>query len=101
MKNDIYQFSFSLKISMGGLVQMWLDSYDDIFSDFEPRPFSTRMWSDDFIFQIRKVKKEHPKKVTALRILFPEKVRKESVDKILAEGFDNLVLLPPIFRYFH
>lgn len=75
--------------SRDGVVQMWLDSYDDMFSDFDPRPFPTRMWSDDFIFQIRKVIKEHPKKVTVLRILLPEKVRKESVDEMLAERLSN------------
>lgn len=31
-----------------------LDTYDDIFSDFDPRPFSQRMLSDDFLNEAKK-----------------------------------------------
>ncbi|MFH0978112.1 MAG: hypothetical protein V1837_02300 [Candidatus Woesearchaeota archaeon] len=33
---------------------MILESYDDIFSDFDPRPYSERALSDDFLNECRK-----------------------------------------------
>ena len=31
-----------------------IDTWDDIFSDFDPRPFSERMVSSDFIDELRR-----------------------------------------------
>ena len=73
------------RIAEENIVQIWLDSYDDMFSDFDPRPYSKRMWSDDFLIQIRKVIKDHSKRISVLRILLPAKVKQEIVDKILVK----------------
>ncbi|MFN3527696.1 MAG: hypothetical protein ACK4YO_01165 [Candidatus Altarchaeaceae archaeon] len=35
-------------------VGLWIDSYDDIFSDFDPRPYTERRLSDDFLYELRK-----------------------------------------------
>jgi hypothetical protein len=35
-------------------ITIQLDNYDDIFSDFDPRPFQLRELSDDFIKEMRK-----------------------------------------------
>lgn len=35
-------------------VSILLDSYDDIFSDFDPSAYSERTLSDDFIIQAKK-----------------------------------------------
>ena len=35
-------------------ISLWIDSYDDIFSDFDPRPFSARNISDDFLYEVKK-----------------------------------------------
>ncbi|VVC01990.1 Uncharacterised protein [uncultured archaeon] len=35
-------------------ITIQLDTYDDIFSDFDPRPFHSRELSDDFIKEMRK-----------------------------------------------
>jgi hypothetical protein len=35
-------------------ISIWLDSYNDIFSDFDSRPFSERTVSDDFLSEVRK-----------------------------------------------
>ena len=71
------------RIAEENTLQIWLDSYDDMFSDFDPRPYSKRMWSDDFFTQIRMMVKDHSKKVAILRILIPVKEKKEDIDKIL------------------
>ena len=33
-------------------ISLWLDTYDDIFSDFDPRPYSQREMSEDFLKEI-------------------------------------------------
>jgi hypothetical protein len=35
-------------------ISLILDTYDDIFSDFDPRPFSERALSDDFLLECKK-----------------------------------------------
>ncbi|MDP3729095.1 MAG: hypothetical protein Q8R18_06630 [bacterium] len=35
-------------------IRMQLDSYEDIFSDFDPRPFHERALSDDFLAEAKK-----------------------------------------------
>ncbi len=41
-------------------LSIWLDIYDDIFSDFDSRPFHERALSDDFIHEAKKMAKEKP-----------------------------------------
>jgi len=35
-------------------ISLQLDTYDDIFSDFDPRPYSERMLSEDFLKEIQR-----------------------------------------------
>lgn len=35
-------------------ISILLDTYDDIFSDFDPRPYSQRALSDDFLLEAKK-----------------------------------------------
>ena len=39
-------------------ISIWLETYDDIFSDFDPKAYSERVLSDDFLVEIRKVSYE-------------------------------------------
>lgn len=39
-------------------ISIWLDSYNDIFSDFDSRPISLRSLSDDFITQVKKTQRK-------------------------------------------
>ena len=42
----------------GAKIFLWLDDFDDIFSDFDPRPYSARELSDDFLDEVRKIAAE-------------------------------------------
>lgn len=64
------------------IVSLWLDSNTDIFSDFDPRPFSDRAISDDFIVQVKKMSKD-VRKVAVLRLLLPEGTGKEEDERII------------------
>lgn len=60
-----------------GNISLVLDSYDAIFSDFDPRPYSERSVSDDFLVECRRA--VHDKDgLEELRLLIPAHLRKPS-----------------------
>lgn len=66
-------------------ISIWLDAYDEMFSDFDPRPYSKRTVSDDFILQVRKVVKDQFKKKMALVLLLPESIRNEQEEQVITK----------------
>ena len=64
-------------------ISIWLDDYEDIFSDFDPRPYADRALSDDFIAEVKKVSREEDFVVTQMNLLVPEKLRKQDVEAII------------------
>jgi len=73
------QLDFSRNISI------WIDTYDDIFSDFDPRLFSERNVSDDFLNELKKVSREDNFHVNELRLLVPEKNRNQENENIISK----------------
>jgi len=72
-------------------VSLVLAKYDDIFSSFDPRPYSERSLSVDFLAEAKRATRETDKGELELRILVPvaqRRVEKESaVRKRLREHF--------------
>jgi hypothetical protein len=64
-------------------ISLWLDTYDDIFSDFDPRPYSERALSDDFLFEAKKASKEKTSGRIELRFMVPEEQRDNDVEAII------------------
>ena len=64
-------------------VSILLDSYDDIFSDFDPSPYSERTLSDDFIIQAKKFSRNKSENKMSLRLLLPANKRKEQEEKMI------------------
>lgn len=64
-------------------ITLWIDSYNDIFSDFDPRPFSERAISDDFITQVKRVSRESNGKISVLKLLIPEGTQKDESEKVI------------------
>jgi hypothetical protein len=56
-------------------ISLQLDKYDDIFSDFDPRPFSQRALSDDFLQEARRATRDKPNGVVELRFMMPKEDR--------------------------
>ncbi len=51
-------------------VSLTLDSYEDIFSDFDPRPYSEKGLSEDFIFEARRAAlSKYPNKISFIMML--------------------------------
>lgn len=64
-------------------VSIILDTYDDIFSDFDPRPFSQRSLSDDFLREAGKASKDKNPDKLELRLLLPSLQRDQKNEAII------------------
>lgn len=73
-----------------GNISLILDSYDDLFSDFDPRPYSERALSDDFLIECKKAARDKEGKFE-LRFFVPKSKRNISdevkIKKRLREHF--------------
>lgn len=56
-------------------ISLQLDTYDDIFSDFDPRPFSQRALSDDFLLEAKKAVRDREGEHIHLQFLMPRDLR--------------------------
>ena len=52
-----------------------IDSYEDIYSDFDPRPHSKRALSDDFLIEAQKASRDKTGNQIELRFLLPKAVK--------------------------
>jgi hypothetical protein len=72
-------------------ISLWIDDYDDIFSDFDPRPFSQRALSEDFLAEAKRAVRDRREGVPELRFLVPAPVRnlagEATIRKRLREHF--------------
>jgi len=64
-------------------ISLWLDTYDDIFSDFDPRPYSERALSDDFLSEAKKASKEKTSGRIELRFIVPGEQRDNDLEVII------------------
>lgn len=56
-------------------ISLWLDDYDDLFSDFDPRQYSQRALSDDFLAEAKKASRDKDPNKLELRFLIAEAKR--------------------------
>jgi len=61
-------------------IQISLDTYDDIFSDFDPRPYSQRELSQDFLHEMQQRYLETPQGRIEVRFDLPAGVRDPKLD---------------------
>jgi hypothetical protein len=66
-------------------LHIWIDDYDDLFSDFDPRPYTERTISDDFILELNKLTKEHQDFIHTLQFQIPEKLRDIKQEEIIIQ----------------
>jgi|SRR3989338_4694270 len=64
-------------------ISLWLDTYDDIFSDFDPRPYSERALSDDFLAEAKRATRDKPTGAIELKLLLPEAQRNINQENII------------------
>ena len=66
-------------------ISLSLDTYDDIFSDFDPRPYSQRALSDDFLAEARKAVRNKPSGAIELRFVIPAHARNTQYETTIRE----------------
>lgn len=64
-------------------ISLWFDGYDDIFSDFDPRPYSGRIISDDFLNELEKVVSEVKTNRFDITFLIPRGKVNHTQEKII------------------
>jgi hypothetical protein len=77
-------------------LNFWIDSYDDLFSDFDSRPYTERAISDDFLVELNKLTEEKEDFIKVVRFQIPEKIRDEKTESLIMErlvkGFEDQYL---------
>jgi hypothetical protein len=61
-----------------------LDSYDDIFSDFDIRDYARRSLSSDFLDELRRAAQDKRENGTEILIHIPKRKRKENQEAVIA-----------------
>ena len=74
-----------------GNISLILDSYDDLFSDFDPRPYAQRALSDDFLVECKKASVVKKSKIE-LRLMAPKHKRNH---------FDEVKIKKRLKEHFH
>lgn len=64
-------------------IGVWINTYDDIFSDFDSRPYSQRALSDDFLLEMKRASRDKPGGEIELIIFAPEKMRSFSHEALI------------------
>jgi hypothetical protein len=64
-------------------ISLVLDTYDDIFSDFDPRTLDKRSLSDDFLVEIKRATREKKYGVIELNFLIPLEQQKQSKEEMI------------------
>jgi hypothetical protein len=63
--------------------QIALDTYDDIFSDFDPSPYEKRLLSDDFLNELRRRHAERRKGEFVVNFTLPKALRSEKTEALV------------------
>ena len=64
-------------------ISLMLDTYDDIFSDFDPRPYSERSLSIDLLEEAERASKDKRGMHLELNFLIPLNIRNKSLEEII------------------
>ncbi len=70
-------------------LSLWLDYYDDIYSDFDSRHYLKRRISEDFLHELRMAKKYKRERVTDLLLLLPQEKREENSEKMITNSLKD------------
>jgi hypothetical protein len=83
LAKEVEDWAAKQKLLQLSEISLVLDSYDSIFSDFDPRTFDRRALSDDFLAELKRASKEKKSGVIEINFLIPlEKKKEETESKI-------------------
>ena len=64
-------------------ISLWVDNYDDIFSSFDPRPYSQKALSDDFLTEAKRASRDKVSGKIELSLLVPSHQRNLNEERII------------------
>ncbi len=70
-------------------IKLWLDSYDDIYSDFDSRHYLKRRISEDFLYELRNELTFTKTEINHIILLLPQNKRNAVSEEIVAKGLSN------------
>lgn len=65
-------------------ISLILDTYDDIFSDFDPRPYSERALSEDFLSEAKRATRDKGEGLE-LHFLIPKDIRNTAYEELIRQ----------------
>lgn len=65
------------------IAQIALDTYDDLFSDFDPSPYETRILSDDLLKELRRRYAERGRGEFVVNFSLPKALRSEKTEALI------------------
>ena len=94
--NSDHIIEYKKKLLHESEISLWLDSYQDIFSDFDPRPYSQKGLSEDFLSEAKKASIDKSGGIE-LELLVPankrDNVHEATIKKRLKEHFNKHYIL--------
>ncbi len=66
-------------------ISLVLDTYDDIFSDFDPRPYNERALSEDFLTAAKRAARGRREEGMDLHLLIPKAVRNTAHEELIKQ----------------
>jgi hypothetical protein len=79
-------------------IKLWLDSYDDIYSDFDSRHYLKRRISEDFLYELRNELAFTKTEVNHIILLLPQNKRNAVSEEIIAKGLSDYFKTQYIFH---
>jgi hypothetical protein len=64
---------------------LWLDDYNDIFSDFDSRHYPSRRISEDFLYELRMDMRRDKQMIEELLLFVPEHEREQTTERIIVD----------------
>jgi len=77
---DALEWASKQKLLQLSEISLVLDTYDDIFSDFDPRTFDKRTLSDDFLLELKRATRSNKTGIIELNFLIPLEQRREETE---------------------
>ncbi len=66
-------------------ISLVLDTYDDIFSDFDPRPYNERALSEDFLTAAKRAARGRGEEGIELHLLIPKTARNAAHEELIKQ----------------
>jgi len=92
MERKHYLTNFELKqkeLLRKSEISLWIESYDDLYSDFDPRPNYQRALSQDFLDEAKRAVRNDVNNKTTLNILMDDKLRDKKEEVIITKRLED------------